>query len=57
MKVDASTSERLFVKIVTPLCQRQFHQPLLLHAGELGSIFLSLSPESFIKYWWNNADI
>lgn len=57
MKVDASTSERLFVKIVTPLCQRQFHQPLLLHAEELGSIFLSLSPESFIKYWWNNADI
>lgn len=56
MKVDASTSERLFAKIVTTLCHRQSHQPLLLRAAELRSIFLSRSPGSFIKYWWNNAD-
>lgn len=43
MKVDASSSERLFAKIVTTLCHRQFHQPLL-RAAELRSIFLSLSP-------------
>lgn len=49
MKVNASTSQRLFVKIVTTLCHRQFHQ-LLLGAAELRSIFVSLSPESFIKY-------
>ena len=55
MKVDASTAERLFAKIVTTVCHRQFHQPLLC-AAELRSIFLLLSPGSFIKYWWNNAD-